>query len=147
MMHDPRIDVHLIAMPKLSVPPQKRPLENDTADELTGLNRRTEAGKPLCWHFSMSKGCNNPVKAGRCRFGMHECIKCLKTGHGAEQLDMRPLQVGQQPFTKLTQARSVPHLGHPILQVSKPNQFHQMLAKFFAIQNPCERPLLSVIPT
>ena len=60
---------------------------------------------------------------------------------------MRPLQVGQQPFTKLTQARSVPHLGHPILHVSKPNQFHQMLAKFFAIQNPCKRLLHSVIPT
>ena len=78
---------------------------------------------------------------------MLECIKCLKAGQGAEQLDMRPLQVGQQPFTKLTQARSVPHLGHPILHVSKPNQFHQMLAKFFAIQNPCKRLLHSVIPT
>lgn len=107
LMHDPRINVHLIAMPKLSVQPQKRPLESDGGkptpgpkkpakrirpgekpvpqlpDELSGLNRKTEAGKPLCWHFNMSKGCNNPVKAGRCRFGMHDCMKCLKTGHGA----------------------------------------------------------------
>ena len=107
LMHDPRINVHLIAMPKLTSAPPKRPLENDAGkpnpgprkpskrikpgekpapqmpEELAGLNKRTEAGKPLCWHFNMGKGCNNPVKAGRCRFGMHDCMKCLKTGHGA----------------------------------------------------------------
>ena len=107
LMHDPRINVHLIAMPKLNSAPLKRPLENDAGkpnpgprkpfkrikpgekpvpqmpEELAGLNKRTEAGKPLCWHFNMAKGCNNPVKAGRCRFGMHDCMKCLKTGHGA----------------------------------------------------------------
>ena len=107
LMHDPRINIHLIAMPKLNSAPLKRPLENDAGkpnpgprkpfkrikpgekpvpqmpEELAGLNKRTEAGKPLCWHFDMAKGCNNPVKAGRCRFGMHDCMKCLKTGHGA----------------------------------------------------------------
>ena len=107
LMHDPRINVHLIAMPKLFSPPQKRPLESEVGktnpgprkpfkrnkpgekpvpqmpEELAGLNKRTEAGKPMCWHFNMAKGCNNPVKAGRCRFGMHDCMKCLKAGHGA----------------------------------------------------------------
>ena len=107
LLHDPRINVHLVAMPKLNSPPQKTPLETDAGkpnpgprkpfkrnkpgekpvpqmpEELAGLNKRTEAGKPMCWHFNMAKGCNNPVKAGRCRFGMHDCMKCLKTGHGA----------------------------------------------------------------
>jgi hypothetical protein len=36
-----------------------------------------------CWRFNMAKGCSNPVKAGRCRFGMHECMKCPKAGHEA----------------------------------------------------------------
>ena len=108
LMHDPRINVHLIAMPKVAAQqPPKRPLEPEPnrpnpvpkkpfkrprpadkpvpqlQDELTGLARKTEAGKPMCWHFNMSKGCNNPVKGGRCRFGMHDCMKCLKAGHGA----------------------------------------------------------------
>ena len=105
LMHDPRINVHLIAMPKLTSKPLKRPLDAgkpnpgprkpskrikpgekpapQMPEELAGLHKRTEAGKPLCWHFNMGKGCNNPVKAGRCRFGMHDCMKCLKTGHGA----------------------------------------------------------------
>ena len=108
LMHDPRINVHLIAMPIVAAQqPPKRPLEPEPnrpnpgpkkpfkrprptdkpapqlPDELTGLARKTEAGKPMCWHFNMSKGCNNPVKGGRCRFGMHDCMKCLKTGHGA----------------------------------------------------------------
>ena len=108
LMHDPRINVHLIAVPKLAVQPAtKRPLDLDPGkaspgpkkpfkrprpadkpvpqlpEELAGLARKTEAGKPMCWHFNMSKGCNNPVKGGRCRFGMHDCMKCLKAGHGA----------------------------------------------------------------
>ena len=104
----PRINVHLIAMPKVTAQqPPKRPLEAEPSrpspvprkpfkrprstdkpapqlpDELAGLARKTESGKPMCWHFNMSKGCNNPVKGGRCRFGMHDCMKCLKPGHGA----------------------------------------------------------------
>ena len=108
LMHDPRINVHLIAMPKVATPqapkrslepehnnaspvlkrPPKRTKPADKPapqlpEELAGLTRKTEAGKPMCWHFNMAKGCSNPVKAGRCRFGMHDCMKCLKSGHGA----------------------------------------------------------------
>ena len=107
LMHDPRINVHLIAMPKVATQqPSKRTLESEPnktssvlkrpfkrlrptdkpasqlPEELAGLTRRTEAGKPMCWHFNMAKGCS-PVKGGRCRFGMHDCMKCLKPGHGA----------------------------------------------------------------
>ena len=78
LMHDPRINVHLIAVPKLNVP--KKRLESDAGkshsgpkkppkrirprdkpvpqmpDELTGLNRRTEAKEPLCLHFNTTIG-------------------------------------------------------------------------------------------
>eukprot|EP00435_Cladocopium_sp_Y103_P017759 s3929_g4.t1 len=110
LMHDPRINVHLIAMPKPQTatpnPTPKRPLENaadvkqgspkkprpanrpsktlpQLPDELQGMHRKTAAGKPMCWHYNLAKGCNNPVKQERCRFGMHHCMKCLKVGHGA----------------------------------------------------------------
>eukprot|EP00435_Cladocopium_sp_Y103_P021975 s4259_g5.t1 len=110
LMHDPRINVHLIAMPKVSNvnPAPKRPVEgapdgkpggpkkpkqNGSAtkpvpqlpEALVGLHRKTSAGKPLCWHYNLSKGCNNSVKQERCRFGMHHCMKCLKAGHGASR--------------------------------------------------------------
>ena len=108
LMHDPRINVHLIAMPKSQQTHQpkrsyeqandknqpKKPAKQQKTsekpipklpDELTGLTRKTAAGKPMCWHFNLSKGCNNPVRAERCRFGMHHCMKCLKTNHGAWQ--------------------------------------------------------------
>eukprot|EP00435_Cladocopium_sp_Y103_P059935 s673_g21.t1 len=101
LMHDPRINVHLIAMPKVSHvnPSPKRPAEGGSEgkpggpkkpkqngsgtqlpEALTGLHRKTAAGKPLCWHYNLSKGCSNPVKQERCRFGMHHCMKCLKAG-------------------------------------------------------------------
>lgn len=106
LMHDPRVVVHLIAMPrqvskrgndkdvdeeveKNKKKKLKKSHQVSTApqlpEELKGLKTKTSAGKPLCWHYNMSKGCNNPVKKERCRFGMHHCMKCLKTNHGASK--------------------------------------------------------------
>lgn len=106
LMHDPRINMHLIAMPKQSSAAPKRPAEGGTPPpppakhprlklrrsdspkvppELAGLHMRTKDNKPLCWHFNLAKGCNNTVSKGRCRCGMHLCMKCLKSGHGANQ--------------------------------------------------------------
>ena len=103
LMNDPRINVHLIAMPKVAAQqPSKRPFEQEPSrpnpgpkkqfkrprpadkpvpqlpHELAGLARKTAAGEP----FNMSKGCNSPAKGDRGRFGMHDCMKCLKAGHG-----------------------------------------------------------------
>ena len=105
LMHDPRINVHLIAYPKQQPaaprvpkrsgdetgekPGPKKPRNNapkatpQIPAELKGLTTRTADGKPICWHRNLKKGCNNTVKNGRCRFGMHVCMKCLKAGHGA----------------------------------------------------------------
>ena len=107
LMHDPRINVHLIAFPKTQStvpPPKQNKREGDGGadrpppkrqrpspakptpqmpEELKGLTSKTADGKPICWHRNLKKGCNNSVKNGRCRFGMHVCMKCLKPGHGA----------------------------------------------------------------
>ena len=104
-MHDPRINVHRIPLPKGA----KRPLETDKQQSdaevfekpdkkklkvkktpqlppsLKGTKTKNQQGKPLCWHFNLEKRCSNPVKSGRCRFGYHQFMRCLKTGHGAHE--------------------------------------------------------------
>ena len=110
LMHDPRVNVHLIALPRMQAPSANPPLkgtkrEADATgptkgqpfkkqrqgdrepakipDELKGLKMKTAEGKPMCWHFNLSKGCNNQTKGGRCKFGYHTCMRCLKPKHGA----------------------------------------------------------------
>ena len=100
-MHDPRVNVHLIALPRMQAPSANPPLkgtkrEADATgptkgqpfkkqrqgdrepakipDELKGLKMKTAEGKPMCWHFNLSKGCNNQTKGGRCKFGYHTCV-------------------------------------------------------------------------
>ena len=110
LMHDPRVNVHLIALPRMPTrapnaqpkgtkregehggnprnQPPKKPRLGERApakipEELKGLKLKTIEGKPMCWHFNMSKGCNNQTKNGRCKFGYHSCMRCLKPKHGA----------------------------------------------------------------
>ena len=84
LMHDPRINVHLIAFPKASNatpspkpvkregdvgadrPAPKKPKPSPTKPaaqmpELKGLTTRTADGKPICWHRNLKKGCNNTL--------------------------------------------------------------------------------------
>ena len=101
LMIDPRINIHLTPMPRVD----KRPAHDDTGDkddrrikkkptpkvktspqipeELKGLGTKTKDGKPICWHYNLTKGCGNPLKKGRCRFGFHQCMRCGKKEHGA----------------------------------------------------------------
>ena len=96
LMHDPRINVHLISYPKQQPAAPKTPKRggDDLADkpspkkprgsppkpqpqmpvELKGLTSKTSDGKPHLWAQKPQKGV---------RFGMHVCMKCLKVGHGA----------------------------------------------------------------
>eukprot|EP00435_Cladocopium_sp_Y103_P072053 s179_g39.t1 len=104
LMADPRINVFLTPLPKhekksVTEIPVKNKFEKDgrqqsstttpkrpaaqVPQELVGLHFKTKDGKPLCWHKNLKKGCNNQVKKGRCKFGYHTCMKCLKPGHGA----------------------------------------------------------------
>ena len=105
MMNDPRVNVFLVPLPAHQ---QKRPISNTSAPdravqqpskkqkqvnktpaqlpaELSGLHTKTADNKPLCWSFNLQKGCTNVLKKGRCRFGFHTCMKCLKAGHGAHK--------------------------------------------------------------
>ena len=102
LMHDPRINIHLVPLPKAvkragdppdPAAPKKKIKKAHGGDksapqmpaELQGLHVKNSQGKPMCWHFNLEKKCNNPVKSNRCRFGFHQCMKCLKQGHGAHE--------------------------------------------------------------
>ena len=105
LMNDPRVNVHLTPIQRIekraapaTTPVQGSPNRNNfnkkqktdapkapsqVPAELQGLHTKTKDGKPICWHKNMKKGCRNATKNGRCRFGYHTCMKCLKPGHGA----------------------------------------------------------------
>ena len=102
-LNDPRINVHLVPNQRVekrahnsgqekthsnTQANKKQKTQHDKAPaqlptELSGLNVKTKDNKPLCWNFNMKRGCANPLKKGRCRFGFHTCMKCLKANHGA----------------------------------------------------------------
>ena len=100
LMHDPRFNVHFIAMPRIHLlkgtkreneqtaggprgQPPKKPRFNDRepaniSDELKGFKLGTADGKPMSWHFNLSNGSDNLIKNGRCKFGVHTCMRCPK---------------------------------------------------------------------
>ena len=49
--------------------------------ELKGLPQRDPSGQAVCWAFNLKSGCKNEVTNGRCRKGVHCCMKCHKTNH------------------------------------------------------------------
>ena len=103
LMIDPRINIHWRPTPRVD----KRTATEQTGDRedraiklvkksnpkgktspqvpraLRGLGTKTKDGKPICWHYNLSKGCSNAPEKGRCRFGFHQCMKCGKKEHGA----------------------------------------------------------------
>ena len=104
-MNDPRVNLFLVPSPshqqkrpassshgadRVVQPPTKKPKQGNGApaqipSKLPGLRTKTGDTKPLCWSFNLEKGCTNVSKKGRCRFGFHSCMKCLKPGHGARK--------------------------------------------------------------
>ena len=105
LMNDPRVNVFLVPMPSHQQkrpaasthgpdrpvqPPTKKPKPGGKApaqipSELANLHTKTGDNKPLCWSYNLQKGCTNTTEKGRCRFGYHTCMKCLKPGHGAHK--------------------------------------------------------------
>ena len=109
LMNDPRINVHLTPVQRIEkrVAPSQQthnqggaPVKNNSnkrprtdapkapsqvPTELQGLHLKTKEGKPICWHRNLRRGCKNATKNGRCRFGFHTCMRCLKPGHGASE--------------------------------------------------------------
>ena len=92
-MNDPRVEKRA-APPSSSGAPKQPPTKKPRSDakpaaqvptELQGLHSKTADNKPLCWNYNLPKSCSNATKKGRCRFGYHACMKCLKPGHGAHK--------------------------------------------------------------
>ena len=102
--NDPRINMHLVPLPaqqkrpaptgssadRPSQQPAKKPktgnkTPSQVPSELSGLHTKTADNKPMCWNYNLAKGCQNTTKKGRCRFGYHSCMRCLKAGHGAHK--------------------------------------------------------------
>ena len=50
-------------------------------EELKGYSQKTADGKYICWNFNMSRGCKFAGKNGRCKRGVHVCMKCHSKNH------------------------------------------------------------------
>jgi hypothetical protein len=51
--------------------------------ELQGLNPNTKAGDPKCIGWNMPSGCNQAPGGQHCWKGLHVCMKCGSSTHGA----------------------------------------------------------------
>ena len=49
--------------------------------ELKGFQQKDPNGQAVCWAFNLKSGCKNEVTNGRCKKGVHCCIKCHRTNH------------------------------------------------------------------
>ena len=103
---DPRVTMFLLPLPKSSAPaekasssaappkaggpplvrPQKKAKPSAKAksmcpQELKGYQQRDSAGNAICWAFNLKAGYKGEVNNGRCKKGMHCCIKCHKSNH------------------------------------------------------------------
>ena len=107
LRNDPRVTMHLLPLPKhaakeiektqpsnttakttSSAPtkPNKRLKTSPKAKamcptELKDYKQKTESGYAICWAFNLKSGCSNEVANGRCKKGVHCCIKCHKASH------------------------------------------------------------------
>jgi hypothetical protein len=107
LMHDPRISLHLLPLPSSSarasasstvdegapkpatprtIQPKKKARASAKArancpEELKGFGQFDDKGTPICCAFNQSKGCQEDTKEGRCKKGMHVCIRCKRNNH------------------------------------------------------------------
>ena len=49
--------------------------------ELKSFSQRDSNGQAICWAFNQKTGCKLDVNNGRCKKGVHCCIKCHRTNH------------------------------------------------------------------
>ena len=82
--------------PKAGAPapvrPQKKARRSAKAkslcpQELRGFQQRDPSGNAICWAFNLKAGCKNEVNNGRCKKGVHCCMRfhccmrCHKANH------------------------------------------------------------------
>ena len=106
---DPRITMFLLPLPKSSAASVKEPEKTAATSspsgkaappsrpskkarvsakaksmcpaELKGYAQKDPNGNAICWAFNSKAGCKNEVSNGRCKKGVHCCIKCHRTNH------------------------------------------------------------------
>ena len=106
---DPRVTMFLLPLPKSSAkeadkstatstttrttPPAGNPLKpakkakpsakakSLCPQELKAFPQRDPSGNAICWAYNLKGGCKNEVTNGRCKKGVHCCIKCHKSNH------------------------------------------------------------------
>lgn len=49
--------------------------------ELKEYKQTDDQGRAICWAYNMKNGCKESVNQGRCKKGMHICIKCNRANH------------------------------------------------------------------
>ena len=106
LVTDPRITMHLLPLPfrastgaaslktSLEEGSTSRPAPTKKAKkakpsarakscpaELKDYKQRDDADRPICWCFNMKQGCHEVVTNGRCKKGMHVCMKCHRANH------------------------------------------------------------------
>lgn len=107
---DPRVTMHLLPLPghrqatssaasgstKVAPPPapvsgtkrqkQKTLKQSSKARtlcpaELKEFKQTDDEGRPICWAFNTKAGCKEAVSGGKCKKGVHICIKCRRSNH------------------------------------------------------------------
>lgn len=109
LMHDPRITQHLLPLPKgqfrsveaasstgekvedsVRKQPNPKPKKKAKAspaakakcpEELKAFDQFDKSGSPICWSFNLG-GCKEQANNGRCKKGVHICMKCHRSNHG-----------------------------------------------------------------
>ena len=78
------------AAPKAAAGPPSRPFKRPKTsakakamcpNELKSYAQRDASGQAICWAFNQKSGCKLEVSNGRCKKGVHCCIKCHKKNH------------------------------------------------------------------
>ena len=67
--------------PKKSNNKQSQKAKASCPAELKEYKQTDEQGRAICWAFNMKSGCKEAVSQGRCKKGMHICIKCGRANH------------------------------------------------------------------
>ena len=103
---DPRVTMHLLPVPKgvpketekvAAAPAAPKPVAGNPRPkkqaktstkakslcpaELKDYAQKDSNGNAICWAYKLKSGCKNEVKNGRCKKGVHCCMKCHRTNH------------------------------------------------------------------
>ena len=104
---DPRVTMHLLPLPKGAPKESEKPVaaapskpqggnpapkkkqrmtpsakaKNLCPQELRQYSQKDKNGTAICWAYNQKTGCQNEVTHGRCKKGLHICMKCHRNNH------------------------------------------------------------------